>query len=606
MDAIPASQQKQLFTVHFPSESKKVMVARGSTILDAAIKAGIKLYTACGGRGTCGKCRVRLTAGGPEILACQYHVSSDIEVHVPPAHRQVRHKILHEGIEYDVTVCPSVRKVLLRPAECTPAAVVEALGLTGADCSYSICEQAAGSLRSFSLADADKGFTAVCRLRNPGSRKEAWEVVAFERGDSTRSFFGVAVDIGTTTMVAALLDLASGTVKGTAAALNPQNVFGDDVISRITHGHDEAGLKELHDVTVAKINEFVSGLCKGAGISPGDVYELSVVGNTTMNHIFLGLPIKQLGHAPYKAWSVDAHDVAPGSIGIDINPAGNIHAVENIAGFVGADTVAAALAVRMDQTAKMTLVIDIGTNGELILGTRDRMFAASCAAGPAFEGAKIAHGSRAMDGAIERVAYDSASQDIDIRTIGGLPAVSICGSGLIDAVGVLLELGMVDESGRFIQPEDAGALAPKIRARLIEQGGQGAFVLANGANGAADIILTQRDLREVQLAKAAIRAGIKLLQAKAGVDDSQIEEYLVAGAFGNYIDPGHAMRIGLLPKVPLEKVKFVGNAAASGAKLVLLNHDLRKLAGTIARNIQYVEIGHEAEFQDTFMDCLMF
>jgi len=599
MSRNPASSQKKSVAVSFTEQSKKVEVPSGSTILDAAVKAGIKLYTACGGRGTCGKCLVRLKPDGPGVLACQYHLTNDVDVHIPPASLHVPHRILHQGIEYDITICPAVRKLFIRPSGCTPSEVIDTLHLTGADCSYSI-SKSAGSLAQLLPADCEKGITVVCRNHSAECSHEAWEVVALEKGDTTRSLLGVAIDIGTTTVVAALMDLATGSMRAATSALNPQNAFGDDVISRITHGQNDAGLAELHDVTIAKVNELIAQLSESAGVASGDIYELSVVGNTTMNHIFLGLPIKQLGHAPYKAWSVEAHDVAPADLGININPAGNIHAVQNIAGFVGADTVAAALAVRMDLTEKMTLVIDIGTNGELIVGTKDRMFAASCAAGPAFEGAKIAHGSRAMEGAIERVAYDSESQDLEVRTIGGLPPVSICGSGLIDVVGVLLELGVLDDSGRFIDPKDASGLPEKIRQRLLDNNGQGAFVLAK------DIILTQRDVRELQLAKAAIRAGIKLLQAKAGVDDSQIEEYLVAGAFGNYIDPGHAMRIGLLPKVPLKKVRFVGNAAESGAKIILLNRDLRKLAGDIARRIHYVEIAHEREFESTFTECLMF
>jgi uncharacterized 2Fe-2S/4Fe-4S cluster protein (DUF4445 family) len=276
-------------------------------------------------------------------------------------------------------------------------------------------------------------------------------------------------------------------------------------------------------------------LCRKARISSNDIYEVSVVGNTTMTHIFAGFPIQQLGHSPFKAWSVDPQDIEPVRLGVNINPAGNIHVTENIAGFVGADTVAVAVAVRMDKAEQMTLAIDIGTNGELVLGTKERMLAASCAAGPAFEGARISQGSRAVTGAIERVAYDPAAGDIEVQTIGDGKPFSICGSGLIDAIVVMVELGVVDATGRIVSRDDEGAsVTPQIRERLIEKNGQPAFVIVQAHGKSPAIVLTQRDVREVQLAKAAIRAGIKLLQAKAGVDDSQIERYLW---------PGHSVTI---------------------------------------------------------------
>jgi uncharacterized 2Fe-2S/4Fe-4S cluster protein (DUF4445 family) len=606
LEFIVTEADKTLCKVRFTGNGQAVAVPKGSTIAQAASKADISLYTACGGRGTCGKCAVVVQPGANQVLACQYHVTGDIDVDIPSASRQARHKILHEGIDQDVVICPVFHKVFLRLADEDPQTVIETLELAGGERQYHLSEHAAAALRKFSQSDLDRGVTAVCKLDPSADIEERYLLTALEHGDTTGLLYGVAVDIGTTTVVATLIDLNSADAVASASCLNPQNVFGDDVISRISHGHEDSGLAQLHEVTVAGLNDLIARCCKDSGVAEQSIYEVTVVGNTTMNHIFLGLPIKQLGHSPYNAWSVDAHDVRPAKLGLNINPAGNVHTVENIAGFVGADTVGVAVAVRMDQVEKMTLAIDIGTNGELILGTKERMFAASCAAGPAFEGARISQGSRAMHGAIERVAYSADSGDIDVRTIAGEPAVSLCGSGLIDAVGVMLELGIVDETGRLLSPDDvSGSLSAKVLARFTEKNGQPAFVIAWGTGG-GDIVLTQKDLREVQLAKAAIRAGIRLLQARAGIDDSQIEQYLVAGAFGNYIDARHAMRIGLLPSVPLEKVKFVGNAAASGARLVLLNRHFRNLANTIARRIQYVEIGHEAEFSMIFADCLMF
>ena len=341
---------------------------------------------------------------------------------------------------------------------------------------------------------------------------------------------------------------------------------------------------------------------------------MCVVGNTTMNHIFLKLPVVQLGQAPYKAFSLDAKDLSPQKLALQINPAGNIHTVENIAGFVGSDTTAVALAVDIDSADEMTLAVDIGTNGEIVLGTADKLYAASCAAGPAFEGARISCGSRAMEGAIQAVVINEADLDLDV--IGNRPPYSICGSGLIDAVAVLLDLGIIDTTGRFVEPEKLPAnLPPAIRSRIVKHNNQPAFVLAerratpapSGVEGSDErLLLTQQDIRQVQLAKAAIRAGIKLLQKKIGLEDDDIKQVLLAGAFGNYIRRESALRIGLLPNVPLERIHFIGNAAASGAEMILVSRQCRTQAKKLARKIQYLEIAHEEKFESVFTDSMSF
>ncbi len=415
--------------------------------------------------------------------------------------------------------------------------------------------------------------------------------------------FGVAVDIGTTTVVAKLIDMKNGQLLATQAGLNPQTRFGDDCLSRISYAQTGTKLAELHKTIIDCINELTVKLCSQVCIDTKQIYEMCIVGNTTMNHIFLKLPVTQLGQAPYKAFSLDAKDLLPKKIAININPDGNIHTVENIAGFVGSDTVAGALAVDVNSSEQMTLIVDIGTNGEIVLGTADKLYAASCAAGPAFEGARISCGGRAAEGAIQAVVINE--DDIDLDIIGNRPPHSICGSGLIDAVAVLLDLGIIDPTGRFADPAN---LPPSIRSRIIQQNGQPAFRLAE------NITLTQQDIREVQLAKAAIRAGIKLLQRKisaggrltAGLEDNDIKQVLLAGAFGNYVRRESALRIGLLPAVPLERIHFVGNAAACGAQLILLSGCCRDEAKKLARKIKYVEIANEPDFQDVFADSMGF
>jgi len=417
----------------------------------------------------------------------------------------------------------------------------------------------------------------------------------YQNGDSSKRIFGVAVDIGTTTVVAKLIDMASGKILAVEADLNPQTRFGDDCLSRINYAQTDAKLTELHKIIIDCINELIAKLCKQASIDTEQIYEICVVGNTTMNHIFLKSPVVQLGQAPYKAFSLDAKDLSPDKLALRMNPAGNIHTVENIAGFVGSDTAAVALAVDISSADEMTLVVDIGTNGEIVLGNKDKLYAASCAAGPAFEGARISCGSRAVDGAIEAVIING--DDIDFDIIGNRPPHSICGSGLIDAVAVLLDLGIIDPTGRFTDP---AKLPPTIASRLIQQDGQPAFRLAD------KVILTQKDIRELQLAKAAIRAGIKLLQKKFGIKDNDIKHVLLAGAFGNYIRRESALRIGLLPNLPIERIKFIGNAAASGAEMILVSSECRAQAKKLARKIEYLEIAHQPDFQNVFADSMTF
>ncbi len=423
------------------------------------------------------------------------------------------------------------------------------------------------------------------------------------REGSATMIFGLAVDLGTTTVVARLIDMAGGQCLATQAALNPQTRFGDDVVSRIAYAQTGKEFADLQEAIIDCINDLTAKLCKKAAIETNDVFEMCVAGNTTMNHIFLGLPITQLGQAPYEAYSLDAHEVTPGELGLQINPAGNIYTIENIAGFVGADTTAVALAADIDSAEEMTLIVDIGTNGEIVLGTKDKLYAASCAAGPALEGARITCGSRAFDGAIEAVVINEG--DIDLDVIGNAPPRSICGSGLIDAVAVMLDLGVINGTGRFVEPKTLEhKLPPAILARFFEQDGQPAFHLAGAGN--SSVFLSQKDIREMQLAKGAIRAGIKLLQQKIGLEDSGIKRILLAGAFGNYIRRQSALRIGLLPAVQAEKIHFVGNAAAAGAQMILLSRQCRDQARELARKIEYVEIAHEPDFQMVFAESMSF
>ena len=400
--------------------------------------------------------------------------------------------------------------------------------------------------------------------------------------------FGLAADIGTTTVVVKLLDMKKGDRIATESALNPQSRYGDDVISRINFAGTKNGLNQLHNLIIGCFNELTGRLCEKTGIDRKEIFEVCIVGNTTMNHLFLKMPVKGLGVSPYKAFNTNAQQLYPAEAGIQINPKGNIYSAANIQSFLGSDTTAAALACGIGETDKKSLLVDIGTNGEVVIGSKTRLLAASCAAGPAFEGARISRGSRGQDGAIESV--ELKEQDLSVKVTGGSPANSICGSGLIDAAAVLAELGIIDPTGRIVKPE---SLPEKISQRIVEEDDQPAVLLfrhTNGgqAKGRRDILLTQKDIRQLQLAKAAIRAGIRILQNKMGIEDNEIEQVFLAGAFGNYIRKENALRIGLLPKLPLERIHFIGNAASSGACLMLLSSGQRAYASDLAKRIEHV------------------
>jgi uncharacterized 2Fe-2S/4Fe-4S cluster protein (DUF4445 family) len=419
---------------------------------------------------------------------------------------------------------------------------------------------------------------------------------------SNKTVLGLAVDIGTTTVVAKLIDMMTAKNIATQAVMNPQNKYGDNVISRISYADTEPKLTELHNVIIDCINQLAVTLCKKAGFEPQNIFEVCAVGNTTMNHIFLRLPIQQLGQAPYKPVLLDACDKVPTQVALTMNNAGNIYTPPNIAGFVGSDITAVALAVDIEDAEDNTLIIDIGTNGELLLARENKIYAASCAAGPALEGAGISCGSGAANGAIEAVFINN--HDIDFDVIGNVKPESICGSGLIDAAAVIADLEIIDSTGRFIEREKLKHLSKAIASRIVKIDNQPAFILAE--NYKNRVFISQNDIRQIQLAKAAIRAGINLLQQKLGITDNHIKHIYMAGAFGNYIRPESAIRIGLLPNVPEQTFHFIGNAASSGAQMMLLCSDYRQKAQQLARKIEYVEIAHEKRFETVFAQSMAF
>ena len=589
------------YSVAFKPDGKRVIVHCGATILEAACRAGIILNTVCGRQGTCGKCKVKIEPDLREVSACQHKVKSDIVVIIPQTSRFTEQQILKNGTGRQIKIKPAVSKKFVKNIPESVKTLKNSLRNGTRHCK--LTTEAKEQFKQLSTAPKAAALTAVCHSKGIAGK---YKIVSLEPGNTTDKLFGLAIDIGTTTVVGKLVDLVHGDCKATTAVLNPQSIHGDDVISRIAYANTEQNLTKLNKFIIECMNRLTARLCTTSGIQPQYIYEAVVVGNTPMSHIFLNFPVEQLGRAPYKAYSVDAQNRFAGDMALALNPAANIHTVENIAGFVGSDTTAAALAAGMASAEKTSLLVDIGTNGEIVLGTAGKLYAASCAAGPALEGARITQGGRAVAGAIQRLIVNG--NDIDLDVIGGGSARTICGSGLIDAVAELLNLGVLDATGRFVQESRLeGKLPPAILERIIRDKAGPAFCLAwNREKGGQAVVLTQQDIREVQLAKGAIRAGITILLRKMGIEESQLEQVFLAGAFGNYIRPESAVRIGLLPPVPLERIHFVGNAAVSGAEMILLNSDYRTLAGKLARKIRYVEIANEPDFQNVFASSMGF
>jgi uncharacterized 2Fe-2S/4Fe-4S cluster protein (DUF4445 family) len=609
------------FRVTFQPDGKTVYVLPGTSIFEAAGEAGIILRADCGGRGTCGQCRVRVNQGRYEekgsdrfltekelkmgnVLACRAEIKSDIVIAVPISSRFFEQKILTEGIERPLKLSPNVRKIFIKVDE--PELTDQRsdldrvwdalkLGNPGPRISVEVLRRLPNKLRK-------SGYSATIVLNGD-------EIIGIETGDKSDKNYGVAVDIGTTTVVGYLLDLNTGKQLGVSSMTNPQTIHGDDVISRIYYATtNEDGLDNLHGQIISCINTIIEDLVKQAGIERKFIYEVTTTGNTTMNHLFLKLNPQYLALNPYVGVLRTGLDVRASDLGLQINRYGKVYTMPNIAGFVGGDTVAVILSSEIHKSRELKFAIDIGTNGELVMGNRERLIACSTAAGPAFEGARIAFGMRAAEGAIEQVVI--TENEIVINTIGNAKPIGICGTGLIDAIAELLRIGVIDHRGKLLKRDELPRGVPDfVKERIIEDEKFGislVLVMGEETQTGKPILLTQKDIRETQLAKGAIFAGYQILKQILGIKDDDITEVLLAGAFGNYIRRHQAKRVGLLPDIPTEKIKFIGNAAGSGAKMVLLARELREEASEISSNTQYIELGVRKDFQKVFAESMFF
>jgi uncharacterized 2Fe-2S/4Fe-4S cluster protein (DUF4445 family) len=545
-----------------------VEVGAGATLLQAARKAGLMVDSPCSGAGTCGKCAVRVDAaslanlrqGGRHrlpaeqeadgyVLACEAVVTGDVTVHVVPLRRHDTLQIIGTGVGHGVALDPFVTKSYHR----------------------------------------EDGIT---RIHAGGT------IIGVEPGDTRLAVHGVVVDIGTTTLAASLLDLTTGSVLASAGALNPQALHGQDVLSRIRLASAPGGLQSLHAMLIEEIGRLVELLAREAGTDPSSVYEIIFSGNTCMLHLAVKQDPAPLGKYPYASrLGGNEYRRCPG-LNLPMAPCARAYLPPVISAYVGADIVCGILATRLHREPGVTLLVDIGTNGEMVLSCRGRLYATSTAAGPAFEGMNISCGMRASRGAIEAFAIGADGEPV-LKTIGGAEAEGICGSGLMDITAALVTSGMVGANGRFCL-SGTRQLPEALGERLETGGGKPVFRVSDR------VTVSQKDIRQVQLAKGAIRSGIEFLLRGVGVGAGEVERVLIAGSFGYHLRPESLLAIGLLPPGFSGKIELVGNTSRSGGEALLLNRQARDEMAAVVAGIEVVELANHPEFDRLFVDCLGF
>jgi uncharacterized 2Fe-2S/4Fe-4S cluster protein (DUF4445 family) len=600
----------------FQPMGRRVRSQTDLTLLELANRAGAGIEAACGGKGRCGKCRVKISgdASPPDEserellgaeksescrLACQTYVKGPASVWIPEASRLHRQVILTAGSDYNVELDPGVRTLDIQvplPDLQDPSADRERMldtlnrawdGDPGIEWEtpLSILRGLEGKLRS------DSGRLSVTADREG-------KILDIRPGNAA-ACLGLAVDLGTTTVVVYLVDLFDGKVLGVQADMNPQVADGEDVVSRISLCQQAPENLTRHSRMVREcIARLAADVCREAGADPGRIFDCTVVGNTAMHHIFLGLNPAHLAMAPYTPVVSAGLTVRSAELDLGLAKEARVYLPPVKAGFVGADAVAMAMALDADQTDEPTLMVDLGTNGEIVLATRDRILCCSTAAGPAFEGGHILWGMRGAPGAVDGVRLAPADGAPELSVIGGLAPRGICGSGLVSLVSQLVAAGAVTPDGAF---------APGIPSpRLREGPGGSEFVLAvaQETGTGRDLVLTHRDLAQLQLAKAAIHAGISLMMDEMGV--SRISRVLLAGAFGNYLDPADACGIRMLPGVTADRVTAVGNAAGAGAVMALVSRAQRTRARTLVDQMEYLELAVHPRFNEAYLDGMAF
>lgn len=616
--------------VIFQPSGKRGEIPEGNTVLEASRSLGVGIESVCGGKKTCGKCRIRIEPGTRDRsgitsyddplspfseeesrligenereegvrLACAAQIRGDVSVYVPEESRTGRQVVRKEATERVISLNPAVR---LYPVTLVPPDLNHPLG------DY---ERLVAALSErFELQRPEIDYPALLAL--PAALRQGdWTVTAAIRMEreiltvfpgKVEEAFGLAIDVGSTTVAGYLCSLRTGRIIGTESLMNPQVTYGEDVIARITYTMDHPdGMEKMRGSIIDCLNLLIRTVTGNAGLGPADILEITLVGNTAMHHLMLGIDPRALGVSPFTPAVHRSLDVKARDLGLAAHPAANVHILPVEAGFVGADNVGVLIAEEPYHRNEMVLIIDVGTNGEMVMGNKDRLISSSCATGPALEGAHIRFGMRAAPGAIERIQIDPGTLEVSFKIIGeegwrpDFPitgARGICGSGIIDGVAELYRAGIIDRSGRFRTD------LPTPRLRMTD--GKPEFVIAwpeeTSLEGA--ITISQKDVRSVQLAKGALYAGAKLMMKKLGI--AKLDRVILAGAFGSYIDKLKAMILGMFPDCDLDHVSSVGNAAGDGARIALLDRDKRREADLVARQVEYLELTLEKGFQEEF------
>jgi len=616
--------------VIFQPSGRRGQIERGKNLLEVSRELGVDIESICGGKKTCGKCKVRVQEGfferhgiesrydhltplteeekkvlsPDEIakgyrLACAAHIQGDLLIHVPEESRGGQQVVRKEVTLRKIALNPAVKTYHVRlekPTLADPLSDYERL-LKGLESQHRLHGLRAGRIFMARLPH-------VLREGNWEVTVAVWmgkELLGAVPGSSMKCF-GLAVDIGTTTVAGYLCDLSNGDVAAVHSLMNPQVAYGEDVMSRVTYIMTaDGGLSELHREIIGSLNQIVGSVCTKASIQPDDILEMCIVGNTVMHHILLNISPVGVGVSPFAPAVQSAIDLKAAELQIGINGAANVHVLPVEAGFVGADNVGVLIAEAPYDKDEMQLIIDIGTNGEILVGNRHKILAASCATGPALEGAHIKHGMRAAPGAIERVRIAPGGLDVEYRVIAGdngEHARGICGSGIIDAIAEMFRAGIVEKSGRFNKSINS--------PRIVVDGKSREFVLVpkEKTSIGKNITITAGDVRAVQLAKGAIYAGSKILMKRLGIQS--VDRVVLAGAFGSYIDRTCAMLMGMFPDCPIENVIAVGNAAGDGARMALLDIGKRKEAAEQACRVEYVELTLEKDFEREFVEAMHF
>ncbi len=589
--------------VFFP-ENRRVQVPPGTTLLEAARKADLYVEAQCNGAGTCGKCRVRaegvLSPPGPAEckllgeavekgirLACRTEVSGPVRVEFESDRRFTT---VEHGEKRRLTLNPGISIKALAAAD---------TGISG----IPLWERVANGYG----IDPAGATTLLARLAENRSKPKDGALVGVVRNGQLLSLgpegetrcLGIALDIGTTSMVAELVDLVTGDTLGIASGLNPQVAYGGDVLTRISYADTEKdGTSLLHSRVIEGINVLVATLSRGAGVSPDDIYEMTVAANTTMLHLLMNVSPVSMARSPYEPVFIQQMSVHGKSMGIAMAPAGRVTLMPSASAFVGSDIIAGLVATEFCHLTTTAIFIDIGTNGEIVTLNRGMLMGSSSAAGPALEGMNISCGSRAEHGAIERVEI-LASGEVVLKTIGDVCPTGLCGSGLIDLIAELVRNRVLEPGGRFAKKE---TLVPALAQRLIRLDDKPAFLVSQEGQ----VVLTQKDIRQVQLAKGAIAAGIALLLAEQGLTPEKVETVFVAGAFGAHLSPEALVGIGLLPEAFGNRIRFVGNTSKEGARALLVNRELDQEIRTICERLSIRELSTLPKFQDSFVRHLGF